>query len=330
MDRLHAYIPGWDVPKLDPSFFTGHFGLVSDFISECWSRLRNQSRLAAVQGRVNYSDALSGRDLAAVNKTVDGLLKILYPDAESAVSDVDLEWAVRLALEARRRVKEQQRRIGAAEFRNTQFGYRIGEGVEQFVATPEMQNPDTISLDPLPPGQVWGMAEGGGDAGPGLYRIDVNDTPGGSMRLVNQNAPAPLRESFRVAEQNLLSQARALVGDREPREHELTVQVRALDAAKSGAGLGMPILMAFASAVLQRPLRGGLIVVGNLTLGSGVETLLNPTGLAELAMEKGATALLLPVSARRQLVDVSDEVATKVSFIYYLDAKDALLKALDE
>ena len=330
MDRLHAYVPGWDVPKLDPSYFTSHFGLVSDFLSECWSRLRAQSRLTAMQGRVNYSDALSGRDLGAVSKTVDGLLKLLYPDAESEVPDDDLEWAVRLALEARRRVKEQQRRIGAAEFRNTQFGYRIGEGVEQFVATPELQSPDTISLDPLPPGQVWGMSEGGNDVGPGLYRVDVNDTPGGTMRLVNQNAPAPLRESFRVAEQNLLSQARALVGDREPREHELTAQVRALDAAKSGAGLGLPILMAFASAVLQKPLRGGLVVVGNLTLGGGIETVLNPTGLAELAMEKGATALLIPVSARRQLVEVSDEVATKVSFIYYADAKDALLKALDE
>lgn len=330
MDRIHAYLPGWDVPKLDPSYFTKNFGLVSDFVSECWSQLRNQSRLSAIQGRVHYSDSLSGRDLNGVNRTVDGLLKLLYPDVESEIPDADLEWAVRMALECRRRVKEQQRRIGAAEFRNTQFGYRIADGIEQFVATPELQSPDTISLDPLPPGQVWGLAEGGSDAGPGLYRIETNDTPGGAIRLLNQNAPATLRESFRVAEQNLLSQARRLVGDREPREHELTVQVRALDAAKSGAGLGLPILLALASAVLQRPLKGGLIAVGNLGLGGGVETLLNPVGLAELAMEKGATSLLVPVSARRHLIDVSDEVATRVSFVFYSDAQDALLKALDE
>lgn len=330
MDRIHAYLPGWDVPKLDPTYFTAHFGLVSDFLSECWSRLRDQSRLSAVQGRVTYSDALSGRDLTAVNKTVDGLLKILYPDPETPISDEDLEWAVRLGLECRRRVKEQQRRIGAAEFRATQFGFRIGEGVEEFVATPELQSPGMIGVDPLPPGQVWGLSEGGADVGPGLYRIDVNDAPGGVMRLVNQNAPAPLRESFRVAEQNLLSQARGLVGDRNPRDHELTAQVRALDAAKTGAGLGMPILLALASAVLQRSLKGGLVVVGNLTLGGGVETVLNAAGLAELAMEKGASALLVPVSARRQLLDVSDEVATRVSVLYYADAKDALLKALDE
>lgn len=331
MDRLHAYLPGWDVPKLSPDFFTDHFGLVSDFLSECWSRLRDQSRLAAIQGRVNYSDALSGRDLSAVNRTVDGLLKLLYPDAESTIGDDDLEWALRIALECRRRVKEQQRRIGAAEFRNTQFGYRIGEGVEQFVSTAELASPDSIGLDPLPPGQVWGLTEGSGDVGPGLYRIESADTPGAGARgLLNQAAPAPLRESFKVAEQNLVAQARSLVGDRDPREHNLTAQVRALDAAKSGAGLGLPILLALASAMLQRSVRGGLIAVGNLSLGGGVETILNAAALAEHAMEKGATTLLLPVSARRQLLDVSDEVATKVSFLFYADAKDALIKALDE
>ena len=331
MDRIHAYLPGWDVPKLNPTYFTHHFGLVSDFLSECWSRLRDQSRLTSIQGRVNYSDALSGRDLSAVNKTVDGLLKLLYPDAEAAISDEDLEWAVRIALECRRRVKEQQRRIGAAEFRNTQFGYRLGEGVEQFVSTPELVSPDSIGLDPLPPGQIWAISEGGGDVGPGLYRIEAADTPGtGARGLLNQAAPATLRESFKVAEQNLIAQARQLVGDRDPREHNLTAQIRALDAAKTGAGLGLPILLALASAMLQRPVRGGLIAVGNLSLGGGVETVLYAAQLAEHAMEKGATALLLPVSARRQLLDVSDEVATKVSFIFYSDAQDALVKALDE
>jgi ATP-dependent Lon protease len=328
MDRLHAYVPGWDVPKLDPSYFTVHFGLVSDFLSECWSRLRSQSRQQVVQGRIHYGDALSGRDLTAVGKTVDGLLKLLYPDHDAPVPDEDLDWAVRLALECRRRVKEQQRRIGAAEFRSTQFGYRMGEGVEQFVATPELQSPDTIGLDPLPPGQVWGISPGDPGEPAGLYRVDVTDSPGSGVRLVNQAAPAPLRESLKVAEQNLIAHARDLVGDRRPREHELTVQARALDTARSGASLGIPILLALCGAVLQRSIRGGLIAAGGLTLGGGIETLRNPAELAELAMEKGASALLVPVSARRQLLDVSDEVATRVSFIFYSDARDALIKAL--
>ena len=169
MDRIHAYVPGWDFPKLSPQeHFTDHFGLVSDFLSECWSRLRVGSRVPMLQGRVNYGGALSGRDITAVNKTVSGLLKLLYPDPKMDVPDEDLEELVRLALEVRRRVKEQQKRVFKSEFRNTHFSYAMGEdGIERFVSTPELGSDDAIDLDPLPPGQVWGSwgCPGGPDIG---------------------------------------------------------------------------------------------------------------------------------------------------------------------
>jgi len=126
MDRVHCFLPGWDIPKISSLLTTDHFGLVSDFLSECLSRLRSQSRVGSLQGRVHYGGALSGRDTNAVNKTVSGLLKLLYPDQNATVAEEDLEWAVRLALQVRRRVKEQQKRIGSAEFRNTHFSYFIG------------------------------------------------------------------------------------------------------------------------------------------------------------------------------------------------------------
>src|SRR5437773_73530 len=112
MDRIHSYLPGWDIPKINRELLTDHFGLVSDFVSECWNQLRVQPRASQVQGRVHYGGALSGRDITAVQKTVSGLLKLLYPNPEAAVPDEALEWATRLALECRRRVKEQQKRIG--------------------------------------------------------------------------------------------------------------------------------------------------------------------------------------------------------------------------
>jgi hypothetical protein len=124
MDRIHGFLPGWDVPKLNPGLFTEHFGLVSDFLSECFTQLRNQSRVPALQGRVFWGGALSGRDINGVNKTVSGLLKLLHPDADAPIGDDDLEWAVRLALEVRRRVKEQQKRIGAAERTAEKIGPR--------------------------------------------------------------------------------------------------------------------------------------------------------------------------------------------------------------
>jgi len=152
MDRIHCYLPGWDVPKISEAVKTDHFGLVSDFLSECWGRLRSQSRVAVLQGRLTYGGALSGRDQNAATKTITGLLKLIHPSPEDPEPEADLEWAVRLALECRRRVKEQQKRIGTAEFRNTQFSYTLGKnGVEKFVVTPELQSEDQVGRDPLPP-----------------------------------------------------------------------------------------------------------------------------------------------------------------------------------
>jgi uncharacterized protein (TIGR02653 family) len=133
MDRIHAYIPGWDVPKLDPSYFTDHFGFVSDFLAEVWSRLRRASRLDAIQGRLEWGNQLSGRDRKAANNTVDGLLRLLYPDPEMEVQAEFLTWAATIALESRRRVKEAQSFIGADEFGETDLSFSIGGGPQAIV-----------------------------------------------------------------------------------------------------------------------------------------------------------------------------------------------------
>jgi ATP-dependent Lon protease len=331
MDRIHAYLPGWDVPKVEASVFTDHFGLVSDFLSEAWTRLRDESRLAALQGRVQYGGALSGRDTTAVNRTVNGLLKLVYPDREMPIPDADIEWAVRLALECRRRVKEQQKRIGSAEFRNTHFSYQIGvDGVEQFVVTPELQSEDTIASDPLPPGQVWCISPGAQDEPVGLFRIDVNAGPGSGVKILNRPISPAFQESLRYGEQNLLSRAKDLVGDRDPRQHEFNVQLRAFDASKAGAFLGLPALLALCGALLAKSLRGGLVAVGGLNLGGGLDPVHNAVSAAELAIEKGAATLLIPISARKQLNELSDDMATRISILYYSDAREALLKALGD
>jgi len=329
MDRIHCFLPGWDMPKLNPSLFTNHFGLVSDFLSECFTQLRNQSRIASLQGRVFWGGALSGRDMNGVNKTVSGLLKLISPDEGAEVSDEDLEWAVRLALEVRRRVKEQQKRIGAAEFRNTHFSYTIGtEGVEKFVSTPELQSQSGIGDEPLECGQIWTLSPGGQDEYLGLFRLEATEGPGSGVRVLNNPVPAPFRESIRCAEQNLYAHAAQLVGDRDPREHEFSVQIRGFDAAKSGAKTGVASLIALSSALLRKSVRGGLVVVGEVTLGGTIEPVFNAVTLAELAIEKGAKSLLLPVACRKQLFDLSDDMATKLDIEFYLDARDALLKAL--
>lgn len=331
MDRIHCYLPGWDVPKMNKELFTNQFGLVSDVLAECFSRLRAQSRVNVLPGRVHFGGALSGRDQNAVNKTVSGLLKLIYPDPAMVVSDEDLEWAVRLALEVRRRVKEQQKRIGSAEFRNTQFSYMMGmDGVEKYVATPELQSEDSIGTDPLPPGQVWTISPGGQDEAIGLFRIEATENTGSGVRILNQSPPAPFRESVKIAEQNLYTRSRELVGDRNPKEHEFAVQIRSFDAAKNGSQVGVSVLVALCSALLGRSLKGGIIIVGGINLGGSIEPIHNPIDVVELALEKGATTIMMPVSCRRALVDLSDEVATKIQVLFYADAPDALRKSLND
>jgi ATP-dependent Lon protease len=329
MDRIHAFAPGWDFPKLNKTFFTNHFGLVSDFLAECWTRLRDISRISTVLPRIDYGGALSGRDTTAVNKTVNGLLKLMQPNPEAPVSDELLEWAVKVALEYRRRVKEQQKRIGSAEFRNTHFSYRIGEdGVETFVTTPEIHSENTISEDPLPPGQIWALNAGGQEETTGLYKIEINVGPGSGVKILNKPSPPQFQESVRYAEQNLYSKSKELVGDRDARMNEFSIQLRSFDASKSGNGMGMAVLIGMCSAILERNTKGGLVIVGQLNLGGSLDMVYNAVNLAEIAVEKGATTLLVPLNARKQLNELSDEMITKINIQYYTDLKDCLIKAL--
>jgi ATP-dependent Lon protease len=332
MDRLHAYAPGWDFPKVKPGqHLTDHFGLVSDFLSECWDKLRTGSRVNLLQGRVYWGGALSGRDIEAANKTASGLLKLLYPDPTMAVLDEDLEWIARLALESRRRVKEQQKRVFKSEFRNTHFSYTLGvEGVEQFVSTPELHSDEAIESDPLPAGQVWAVSMGSAETGVGLYRLEVTSGPGSGVKILNQPVAPAFRESVRIGEQNLYTRAKELVGDRDPREHEFSIQMRAVDADRSGTGLGLPVLVALCGALLGKNTRGGTIIVGALNLGGSIDLIPNAVQIAELAIDKQAQTLLMPVAARRQLNDLPDELWTRISIEFYKDSADAVFKALVE
>ena len=331
MDRIHCYLPGWDVPKISEAVKTDHFGLVSDFLSECWGRLRSQSRVAVLQGRLTYGGALSGRDQNAATKTVNGLLKLIHPSSEEPVPEADLEWAVRLALECRRRVKEQQKRIGTAEFRNTQFSYTLGQdGVEKFVVTPELQSEDQVGRDPLPPGQVWTISPASQDEGSGLYRIEVTEGPGSGVKILNRPAPQAFAEAVKYAEANLYSRAAELVGDRNPREHEFSIQLRAFDTSKTGSSLGMAALLAMCSALINKSLRGGMVILGGINLGGSIDPLHNAIDVVELGVEKGASVVLMPVSSRKQLFDLSDDVATKVTVVFYNDAREAFIKAISD
>jgi ATP-dependent Lon protease len=158
----------------------------------------------------------------------------------------------------------------------------------------------------------------------------VNAGAGAGVKLLNRPAPVAFVESLKCGEQNLDARSRELVGDRDPRSHEFTVQLRAFDAARGGSGLRLAALIALCSALLQKSIKGGLVVVGGLNLGGSINPVHNAISVVELAVEKGAALLLMPVSSRRQLFELSDDMATRIDIQFYADTREALLKALNE
>jgi ATP-dependent Lon protease len=164
----------------------------------------------------------------------------------------------------------------------------------------------------------------------GLYKIEINMGHGSGVKILSRPVPAAFQESVRFAEQNWYSKAKELVGDRDPRYHEFSVQLRAFDASKSGTGMGVAVLIGLCSSILEKNTKGGLIIVGQLNLGGSLDIIYNAVNLAELAVEKGATTLLIPLNARKQLNDLSDDMITKINIQYYSDLKDCLIKSLLE
>jgi ATP-dependent Lon protease len=152
---------------------------------------------------------------------------------------------------------------------------------------------------------------GSPEAGAGLYRLEVTSGPGSGVKILNQPPPAPYKESVKVGEQNLYTRAKELVGDRDPRENEFSIQMRAMDADKTGSGLGLPVLVALCGSLLCKNTRGGTIIVGALNLGGSIEMMPNATRIAELAIDKQAQTLLIPVAARWQLNDLPDDLWTR-------------------
>lgn len=160
------------------------------------------------------------------------------------------------------------------------------------------------------------------------YKIEVNVGPGSGVKILNRPAPQQFQECVKYAEQNLYSKSKELVGDRDPRMHEFSLQLRAFDASKNGNGMGVSVLIALCSALLEKGIKGGVVIVGQLNLGGSLDLVYNAVNLAELAVEKGASTLLIPLNARKQLNELSDEMITKINIQYYTDLRDCLIKAL--
>lgn len=193
----------------------------------------------------------------------------------------------------------------------------------------EVQFERRIGGASLAPGQAWVGSEVGPTGAPAISRIEVTDARGHGVRLVNESASSALRAAVRVSRDYLYRHAADLVGTRNPENHELSVKVDLLNGGMVDGSFGVGLLLAFCSSLLRKPVRGGLVIVGELAQDA-VKPVHEPMAFVETAIREGARAILLPVSSRRALVDVSDDVATKIAMLFYAGVSDALAKAIQE
>jgi ATP-dependent Lon protease len=326
IDRLHFYLPGWEIPKMRNDLFTGRYGFVVDYLAEALRELRKHNFTEIIDRHFSLGAHLNARDRKAVRKAVSGLVKIVHPHGEP--SSEDLAELLELAIEGRRRVKEQLKKMGAFEYYQTSFSYTLQEsGEEHFVGVPEQGGRDLISSDPLPPGTVY-SAGVTADGTVGLYRVEVSVSNGtGKLKLAGGISGA-LKESVHRGFSYLLTHKSDLGISKDLDTSDLHVEVIDLLNNRVEAELGVGFFLACYSALRHVPVSPALLVLGDLSVQGNIKAQRSLVEPLQVAMDNGARRALIPIENKRNFLDVSADIMEKVDPIFYGDPKTAAVKVL--
>ena len=326
-DRFHAYIPGWEVPKMRPEFFTNQYGLIVDYLAEFLREMRKRNFGDAIHRHFTLGKDLNQRDTVAVRRTVSGLLKLLYPHEE-----YDKE-AVRrclvYALESRRRVKEQLKKIGGMEFYDVHFSYMDSNSrKEEYVSVPEQSSGGLIPRGPQQPGILHAVA-GASSGRLGLYRIETQITPGtGKFAVTGLRLNSASKESIRVGFGYFKANATAISAVAKPLEFDYHVQVTDLLSKGPSTGLTLLSFLGLSSGLLGLPAQSQLVLLGTMTIGGIVAPVTNLAGALQVARDAGATKVLLPKVNAGDFGTVPGELLARFQTSFYGDPKDACFKCL--
>jgi len=328
LDRFHAYLPGWEIPKMTTSYLTTHYGLVVDYLAEIFRELRKFSFADAIDTYFALGNALNKRDEKAVRKTVSGLLKLLHPDGNWEKAEI--EEYITLALEMRRRVKEQLKRMGGIEYWNTSFSFiDKATNQEKFVLLPEQGEATIISPDPLPPGAVFTIGLDAESNRYALFRIEVALMKG-SNYVVTGTVGTKMREAIRTAYDYLKSNIHRFVIDKSLDDLQVHFQVVNLMQAKEGSQTASAFFIALFSALIGKPVRPATVILGEITVQGGVLPVSDLAECVQLARENGARRILIPIANAKDIPQIPPEILSGLELAFYSDPKDCLLKALEE
>lgn len=326
-DRFHAYIPGWEVPKMRPEFFTNQYGLITDYLAEFMREMRKRNFSDAIDRHFKLGRDLNQRDTIAVRRTVSGLLKLLYPQ-----SDYDKE-AVRrcleYALETRRRVKEQLKKIGGMEFFEVHFSYIDQETREEkFISVPEQGGDKLIPDGPLNPGVLHTVATGG-SGHLGLYRLETQTTAGsGRLNVSGLGSNSAAKEAVKVAFDYFKANVSRVSGSAKAGDHDYHLHTIELHNTGATKAMTLPGFVALCSGILQKPVQGQMVVLGDMSLGGSIIPVENLAECLQVAFDSGAKRILLPMASVTDIASVPGELFAKFQTSFYADPVDAVFKAL--
>lgn len=327
-DRLHFYLPGWEIDKTRDDYYTDHFGMVSDFFSEALTELRKRSYTDMAESQFRFGDHLTGRDQKAVRKTVSGLVKLLNPHGE--VSKDELEEYLSVAMEMRRRVKEQLKKMGGIEYWNVNFSYiDIETQQETFVPLPETGGGTLIASEQLPPGSVYTIGRDPTDDRLALYLIQAQANPGSGRIIPLGNLSRTMKEAIKTADAYLRANIRNLGIERDLDGYDFSLQAVNLNQAKEGSETAIAFFISMVSAHLERPVKPRLVVVGEMSVQGMLLGVSSLTERMQFALDAGAKTILVPSENKRDLASVPDDVLNKIQPVFYTDPINAAIRAMD-
>lgn len=326
-DRIHAYIPGWEIPKFRPESFTTQYGFIVDYLAEWVRELRKVSFADAIEKYFRLGNNLNQRDVRAVRKTTSGLLKLLHPDGQYRKEDV--RDALVYALGVRRRVKEQLKKIGGMEFYDVHFSYLdLEDGGEHFVTLPEQSSGTLIPDSPLAPGHAYAVSPGD-DGRLGLYRAELQTTPGsGKLIKTGSAGAAGARDAVNIAFNYFKANSSRVSGSIHPDGSDYLLHLVDIQGVGAPQHISLALLTAMCSAALGRSLQAQLVLLGHMTLGGSISPVENLAASLQLALDAGGRRVLLPMSSAADLATVPPELFSKFQVAFYADPVDAVFKAL--
>ena len=327
LDRIHCYLPGWEVPKFRPEHFTNDYGFITDYLAGWVREMRKEQFGDALDKYFRLGKNLNQRDVIAVRKMVDGYLKLMYPDGEFGRDDV--EEVLKLALEMRRRVKEQLKKLGGMEFYDVNFSYIDNVTFEEkYVSVPEQGGGKLIPEGICNPGQVYTVSRGKSGM-IGVFRLESQMLPGtGKLACTGLGSDREAKEATNTAFNFLKANANRISGTISMNAKDYNINYQDLQGIGITDKLALPTVISICSIALNRPTQSSLAVLGEISIAGSMIKVDELANALQVCLDSGAKKILLPITSAADMGTVPPELMGSFQIIFYQSAEDAVFKAL--